>query len=208
MPATAMKIVALVTQKGGSGKSTLAVHLAVAARRQGKIVALIDIDPQGSARLWAEKRGRDDVTVISARAAELPRLLKEARTQGADFVLIDTAGHLNVSAQTVIQSADIVLIPCRASLYDLEASAETGVQVQKAGGKQAAFVLNAVPSRGTRGDEARAILKEVLPVSPVEVHNLVAFSDALNDGRSVEELDPHGKAAAEIRALYGWLMTL
>ena len=72
MPATAMKTVALVTQKGGSGKSTLAVHLAVAARRQGKIVALIDIDPQGSAKLWAEKRGRDDVAVISARAAELP----------------------------------------------------------------------------------------------------------------------------------------
>ena len=74
-----------------------------------------------------------------------------------------------MSAQAVIQSADIVLIPCRASLYDMEASAETGVQVQKAGSKQAAFVLNAVPSRGTRGDEAREILKEVLPVSPVEV---------------------------------------
>ena len=208
MPTTTMKTIALVTQKGGTGKSTLAVHLAVAARRHGKIVALIDIDPQGSARLWAEKRGRDDVAVVSARAAELPRLLEEARKQGADFVLIDTAGHMNVSADAVIQSADVVLIPCRASLYDMAASAETAAQVQKAGGKKAAFVLNAVPSRGTRADEAREILCEVLPVSPVEIHNLVAFSDALNDGRSVEEFDPHGKAADEIRALYDWLMEL
>ncbi|MBI3657334.1 MAG: ParA family protein [Acidobacteria bacterium] len=203
-----MKTIALVTQKGGTGKSTIAVHLAVAARRHGKVVAVIDIDPQGSAKLWAEKRGRDDLAVISARAAELPRLLEEARRQGADFVLIDTAGHMNVSSAAVIQSADIVLIPCRASLYDMDASAETAAQVRKAGGKQAAFVLNAVPSRGTRADEAREVLKAILPVSPVEVHNLVAFSDALNDGRSVEELDPHGKAAEEIRALYDWLMTL
>lgn len=208
MPTSPMKTIALVTQKGGTGKSTIAVHLAVAARRHGKVVAVIDIDPQGSAKLWAEKRGRDDLAVISARAAELPRLLEEARRQGADFVLIDTAGHMNVSSAAVIQSADIVLIPCRASLYDMDASAETAAQVRKAGGKQAAFVLNAVPSRGTRADEAREVLKAILPVSPVEVHNLVAFSDALNDGRSVEELDPHGKAAEEIRALYDWLMTL
>ena len=208
MPSTAMKTIALVTQKGGTGKSTLAVHLAVAARRHGKVVALIDIDPQASARLWAEKRGRDDVAVVSARAAELPRLLEEARKQGADFVLIDTAGHLNVSADAVIQSADVVLIPCRASIYDMEASAQTAAQVQKAGGKQAAFELNALPSRGNRADEAREILSEVLPVAPVEIHNLVAFSDALNDGRSVEELDPHGKAADEIRALYDWLIKL
>jgi len=200
-----MKTVALVTEKGGAGKSTIAVHLAIAAQRKGKVVALIDIDPQASAKLWCDRRGADDMAVVSARAAELPRLLAEAKRQGADFVMIDTAGHADVSADVVVQSADMVLIPCRPSLYDLEAGAKTAKKVRTAGVKNAAFVLNAVPPRGTRADEARAALSDVLPVAPVELHNLVAYSDALNDGRSVEELDPRGKAAEEIRALYEWI---
>jgi chromosome partitioning protein len=51
-----MKTIALVTEKGGAGKSTIAVNLAVAAQRQGKAVAVIDIDPQGSALLWSKYR--------------------------------------------------------------------------------------------------------------------------------------------------------
>jgi chromosome partitioning protein len=203
-----MKTIALITEKGGTGKSTIAVHLAIAARRHGKVVAVIDLDPQASAHLWAQRRGNQDLAVVTARAAELPRLLDEARRQGADFILIDTAGHADVSADAVMQSADIVLIPCRPSLYDLDAGAKTAGKVRKAGVKTAAFVLNAVPPRGTRADEAREALRDVLPVAPVELHNLVAFSDALNDGRSVEELDPHGKAAEEIRDLYKWLIEI
>ena len=205
-----MKAVALLTEKGGTGKSTLAVHLAVCGSRQGKAVVVIDLDPQASAASWCEKRAGGDIAVVGAKAQELPRLLDESRKQGADLVLIDTAGRSDVTTAHVIDAADLVLIPCRPSIYDLEASQRTAEQIKaaqtKAGGKRAAFVLNAVPPRGTRADEARESLEPVLPVSPVELHQLVAFSDALNDGRSVEELEPAGKAAAEIRALYNWLI--
>jgi chromosome partitioning protein len=202
-----MKTVAFVTQKGGTGKSTLAVHIAVCAHRQGKTVAVIDLDPQGSALSWAKHRNTDDVPVISAKLQELPRLLAAAKHQGADLILIDTPGRADVIAAQVIEAADVVLIPCRASIYDLEASQHTAQEVRTAS-KRAAFVLNAVPPRGSRAQEAREALQNVLPVSPVELHNLVGYSDALNDGRSVEELDPTGKAAQEIRALYDWLIKL
>jgi chromosome partitioning protein len=120
--------------------------------------------------------------------------------------VIDTAGRSDVTTGAVIQAADLVLIPCRPSLYDIDASAETAAQVKRAGGKKAAFVLNAVPPRGSRADEAREVLCDVLPVAPVQIHNLVAYSDALNDGRSVEELDGTSKASEEIRALYQWII--
>ena len=204
-----MKTLALLTEKGGTGKSTLAVHLAVCAQRQGRAVAVIDLDPQASARHWVERRAEQDMAVVSATAQELPRLLEEARKQGADLVVIDTAGRSDVTTAHVIQAADLVLIPCRPSIYDLEASQRTAEQLKKAGGiKSAAFVLNAVPTRGTRAQEAREALQGVLPVAPIELHQLVAYSDALNDGRSVEELEPMGKAAQEIRALYDWLIGL
>jgi chromosome partitioning protein len=203
-----MKIIALLTEKGGTGKSTLAVHLAVCGSRQGKAVAVIDLDPQASAASWCERRAGRDIAVVAATAQELPRLLAEARKQEADLVLIDTAGRSDVTTAHVIDAADLVLIPCRPSIYDLEASQRTADQIKKAGGKRAAFILNAVPSRGCRAYEAREALEPVLPVSPVELHQLVAYSDALNDGRSVEELEPTGKAAAEIRELYKWLIEL
>jgi chromosome partitioning protein len=203
-----MKTIALVTQKGGSGKSTIAVHLAVAAIRQGVLAAIIDLDPQGSASLWAQRRGNDDLAVVAARPAELPGLLANARSQKADLVLIDTAGRDDVTVDAVIQLADIVLIPCRPSLYDIGASAATADKVRRAGGKKAAFVLNGVPPTGSREAEAREALGDALPIAPVSIHNRVAYSDALNDGRSVEELDSHSKAAEEIRTLYNWIIKL
>jgi chromosome partitioning protein len=205
-----MKTIALVTEKGGTGKSTLAVHLAVCAARQGKIVAVIDLDPQGSASHWAERRAAnaENVPVVAAKVQELPSLLASARAQGADVVILDTAGRQDVTTAHVVEAADLVLVPCRASIYDLEASRHTAELIRDAGGKRAAFVLNAVPSRGARAQEAREALESMLPVSPVEMHHLVAYSDALNDGQSVEELEPVGKAAQEIRALYEWIINL
>ena len=67
-----MKTIALITEKGGTGKSTIAVHLAIAARRQGKIVAVIDLDPQASAQLWCQRRGGQDLAVVSARPPSFP----------------------------------------------------------------------------------------------------------------------------------------
>jgi cellulose biosynthesis protein BcsQ len=55
-----MFTIAVVNQKGGSGKSTLAQCLAVAAYLDDKGVAILDIDPQGSAYKWAQRRKEKD----------------------------------------------------------------------------------------------------------------------------------------------------
>ena len=46
----AMKVIAVLNQKGGSGKTTIATHLARALQFDGSDILLIDSDPQGSAR--------------------------------------------------------------------------------------------------------------------------------------------------------------
>ena len=203
-----MKTVALVAQKGGTGKSTIAVHLAVCASRRKQTVAIVDLDSQGSVASWAARRARPDVTVVAARIQELPRLIQDAKKQGADLVIVDTAGRADTAAMQVMELSDVVLIPCRPFINDLEASRQTAAQVKASKAKRAAFVLNAVPHAGTRHEEAREALETLLPVCPVHLHQYVAFGDALNDGRSVEELEPEGKAAAEIRRLFRWLVKL
>src|SRR6266566_2068009 len=58
-----MLTLALVSQKGGSGKTTLALHLACAAAQAGERVAVIDTDPQASARAWAQVRQQPEPAV-------------------------------------------------------------------------------------------------------------------------------------------------
>jgi chromosome partitioning protein len=204
-----MLTVAFAAQKGGTGKSTLAVHLAVCAARRRKLVAVFDLDPQKSVLGWSQRRTirgtGEDVPVFGARAQEVPGMLARAKEQGVDLVILDSPGRADVTATHVMAVADIVLVPCRPFSYDLEASVETAEEVRRAKIARAFFVLNAVPARGSRHTEARAALETLLPVCPVELHHYLAFGDALNDGRSVEELEPKGKAAVEIRALYRWL---
>jgi len=202
-----MKIIAIVSQKGGSGKTTIAVHLAVCAELAGKTAAIIDLDPQASALEWFTRREAETPEVITATPEQLPALLKQAQKNGADFAIIDTAPHSDRAAVVAAELADVVLIPCRPSAFDVAAIGTTlGLLKLNKTLDRAAILLNAAPSRGAMTDAAEAGLAEIVPVVPVRMHHRAAYSHAINGGHSVEEYDPHGKAAEEIRALYKWIM--
>jgi chromosome partitioning protein len=202
-----MKIVAIVSQKGGSGKTTLAVHLAVCAERAKKRAAIIDLDPQASALEWYSRRAAATPEIVPATPEQLPMLLQQAKDNGADLAIIDTAPHSDRAAAVAANLADVVLIPCRPAAFDVAAlgTTLTILKLTKAKDK-AAILLNAVPPRGGITDEAEAGLSTLAPLVPVRMYHRAAYSHAVNDGRSVEEYDPKGKAAQEIRALYKWIM--
>lgn len=201
-----MRIIAIISQKGGSGKTTLAVHLAVCAERNGQRTALIDLDPQGSAAGWSSRRDTDGPDVVKATPAQLSSFLDKAREGGADLIIIDTAPHSDSAAAIAAQSANMVLIPCRPSTFDIDAIGST-LEITKLAKANAAVVLNAVPPRGTLSAEAREGLKEHVTVVPVEMHQRAAYSHAVIDGRSVQEYEPTGQAAQEIEELYRWIFT-
>ena len=203
-----MKTIALLSQKGGSGKSTIATHLAVCAERDGKSVAIFDIDPQASAISWAHRRKSETPPVVKVTPVQLTGLLKTAEKQKADLIIVDTAGRSDIAALHVIQVADLVLIPCRPSAADLDAIQDTIRLVTNANSKTAAVVLNQIPTRGSMGKEAQAAISEYITVAPVGLYMRSAYSRAWNDGRSVEEYEPKGKAAEEIKGLYKWITEL
>jgi chromosome partitioning protein len=201
-----MKTIAIISQKGGAGKTTLCIHLAVAAERKGFKTALFDLDPQASASSWADKRSAPSPAVVSAQAARLPSLLEQAASQAADLVIIDSAPNADSASLAAAQAADLILIPCRPAAFDLSAIGTT-LNLAAVAGKAAYVVLNAVPSTGKVGEEARRALHGggVQVVTPV-LHHLVAFSHSVNDGRTAQELDAKSKAALEIEALFAWAM--
>ena len=209
----AMKVIAILAQKGGTGKSTLAAHLAVEAERVGpKPVAMIDLDPQASLRRWYEKRGQDrPVLLESGRRARRPGrhdlsdMIKACRDADVGLVVVDTAPHVLETASNAAAVADLVVIPTRAGIMDIEAIGAT-VDIVQDVSANAAIVLNAVRPRGSLIDEAReALAVYELPICPTAIVNRAALADALIDGRGVQEMDPKGKGAGEVKAVWRWL---
>jgi chromosome partitioning protein len=200
-----MKIVAIISQKGGAGKTTLAVHMATAATMAGHATAIIDLDPQGTAANWGDKRTAEGPEVISGHAIRLAALIDAARANGAGFLVLDTAPNADQTASLAARAADVVLIPCRAAAFDLQAI-ETTLLLTKAATKPAYVVLNAVPPRSGIADEAAAGLAgQGAQVAPHRLTQRAAFAHGVIDGRTAQEFEPEGKAAAEIQALYKWL---
>jgi chromosome partitioning protein len=204
-----MKTLAIISQKGGSGKTTIAVHMAVCAAQRKIKTALIDIDPQHSAFSWNESRPEDlKLDAVAADASQLAALLQQAHTAGVELTIIDTAPHSTGEAAVAAKLADYILIPCRPARFDLDAIAST-LEIAKAANTPAAVVINSAGTRGPLADEARAALtRQGGTVVETVLHQRVAYSHAVIDGRSVHEYEPGGAAAAEIDDLYNHITRL
>lgn len=197
-----MKKLAILSRKGGTGKTTLAVHLAVEAERSGHTVILIDLDPQASAARWKDHRKDDTPFVVATPVSRLAETLSRAKKSGATFAVIDTAPHTETAALDAAAAAEMVLIPCKPALVDLEAIPST-VNVIRIANVPARIVFNAVPSRGNRVDQAREAIKVFdIPCAPCNIGYRVAFVDSYNAGLTAQELEPRGKASQEIQDLY------
>lgn len=201
-----MRTVAFLSQKGGSGKTTLAVHIAVAAQEDGERVVIVDTDLQKSAATWSEARASATPAVAPVATAALIDVMAAARHDAITLCIIDTAPHAAPDAARVARAADLVLIPCRPTAFDL-AAAGSAVDIVRAAAAPAAFILSACPFRAPEIVETRAVLtnRYGLPVAPVEITDRRAFARAIATGRAVTEFDSHGKAAEEIRSLWRWI---
>jgi chromosome partitioning protein len=198
-----VKKIALIAQKGGVGKTTVAVNLAVAA---GARTALFDLDPQESAVIWADRRKAQAPHVEFLTERRLPDGLSAAGQQGFTLAIIDTPPAAGPQAFTAAQAADLVLIPCRPSLVDLDAIRRTA-QLIKSAGVAAYVVFNAAPPGATTLlEDARAIVEATgLAVAPVILRERSAYRGAWPMGKGVTETEPQGKATAEIHGLKKWV---
>lgn len=206
-----MRVIALIAQKGGTGKTTLALSLATAATAAGIETLIVDLDPQATACNWGDRRkGRADTPiVIDAQPARLPAALEKARVGGIGLALIDTPARSEQAALAAAEAANLVLIPCRPQIYDLETVPNVLKIMAVAGDTPTLAVLNAVPPRGARGEEARAAIEGMgVPVCPHTIGARAAFGDAGSLGLSALEAEPTGKAAEEIRHVYTYTMQL
>jgi chromosome partitioning protein len=197
-----MKVLAVVSQKGGVGKTTLSTALAVEAAKRGRSPVVFDLDPQASASFWNDSRETADIAVTATPPARLSHMLAAAREAGCELAIIDTPPFAKDIAFEAAKCADFVLVPTRPAVLDVMAMTKT-LELVKHYGKEFAVVLTFCPPQGKETDDTAQVIEQLgAELAPVRVGHRVAYSRAQQTGLAAQEIEPEGKAAAEIRHLY------
>jgi chromosome partitioning protein len=200
-----MQVLVLASQKGGAGKTTLALHLAVAAEAAGHgPVVLVDADPQGTLTRWWNFRAQETPKMAASSVADLRSSLKSLADGGFKLAIVDTAGRSSEANRTIIEQANLVLMPVRPSAADLWALGET-VEACKQFDRPFSFAV----CQATRGAlltiQTVAALSAHGAVAPVVVHSRVNYAAGLASGQTIQELEPKGPGAEEVASLWAFV---
>jgi chromosome partitioning protein len=206
-----MHVITIASRKGGSGKSTVAAHMGVLGSRPGNPAVLVDLDQQRSLGNWWRRRRDEFPLLVEIEAANLPEILRTATEERVPAVFIDTPPHAEAEIAAAIRVADLVLVPCRPSAFDLWAAQAT-LEMTTALKRPAMVVLNACPAGRTLlsrfGEnpavrQARALLDGMgVAVADTALGDRLTYRSAIITGQAASELEPGGKAAQEIAALW------
>ena len=195
-------VICIAQRKGGSGKTTLAANLAVAFRRTGQSVALLDTDPQGSLGRWfmmRRERGTSDMEFSTASAWGVSYECEKLRRQH-DWVIIDTPPKADADLRPALREADLVIVPVAMSQVDVWAT-EGVLDLARREGRQVMVVMNrARPGTRLEGTISTALDAFEAMRAATSIGNRVVFAEMLGLGGGAVERGK-GPWTAEIEAL-------
>lgn len=201
-----MHVIAIASQKGGAGKTTLAIHLATFLSMEGNNTVLVDLDPQASASGWSDRRDRSLPVVVSTHAKRLRSELDRITQRNGDVAVLDTAPHSDQITLEAMRNAHLVVIPTRPSILDIDAISST-LELSRMARKKTLIVMNACMPRGKDAHNASSAISELkVTVCPARLTQRAIFARALLQGKTAMEVEPSGKASAELREVYTYVI--
>jgi chromosome partitioning protein len=213
-----MLTVAVVSSKGGVGKTTLCAALAVRAAKDGD-VALIDLDPMGSLSSWWKRRVKADPkngkTLKIVEGLDGTMLHRDVRVlEGKfDYTFIDTPPAMMETMEEAVQAATVVIIPLRASAFDL-AAFDPVIAACKKFNKPYGFVLNATHTKKGEAKQWNDLAKGVIDALEEDGQVLKTIEErwvyvgAVTTGKSGPEMPKSTEAKVEINGLWNAIKKL
>ena len=178
--------------------------MAVAAQRAGRTVAIIDLDPQASASNWGDRRTKPINRPLFQRSRpDYLKSLRQPKRAAQIWSLLILHHELNGPPSPLL----VPLIWC---LFLAVPQSSTSRLFQQhltssppLAQSHSPAVLNAVPTRGQKRQQAEQALKELdISICPEVFGARVAFDHANTVGLSAQEYEPASKAAEEIQNVY------
>jgi len=200
-----MKTIVVGKQKGGVGGSTLVRELAVAAAADGHQVVIIDLDAQHTVSKWWNRRTADGAPspnpALSAPSPDAVADTLRRLADTVDVVIIDTPPSIHAYLSTVMRLADLILVPTRPTVDDIDALPALLEQIDGTGRPYAFVVTQSAAGRSRLFDDAVVLLARRGRVAP-PLRMRTDFPAWATAGATAFEAG--GKAADEVRALWEW----
>jgi chromosome partitioning protein len=211
------QIIACGNLKGGVGKTTVAINLACALAVRGQEVVLLDLDPQGSARMWAGA-GHLPVPVeawppITGQEGRWPARAGEL-AGGDRLVVLDLPPLLVPTLAAALMIADLILIPITPSALDVAPTERTlrmarMTRESRAGRKpKGLLVPNRVDPQSQYDAATAAAITGLAERWAPELGQDVRHVEACATGTWIGHRAPRSAASADVMALAEAVATL
>lgn len=208
-------LIAFCGQKGGSGKTTTAIAVAGELLARGRYsVLLVDADPQGTTRTWADvagEHGHPTPTVVAMGSKmHLPGQL-DALARGYDFTVIDCPPRHGDIHRSALMITDLAVLPCGPAAVDVWALAESVALIEEARAlrpelKSAALITRKVKRTAIGAGAREALGASGLKVLRTELGYRVAYQEAPAAGLGIAQYAPRDAAATEVKNLVDELL--
>lgn len=192
-----MRVITVASTKGGVGKTTLASALAVKAASESERVAMVDLDPQGSLAAWWARRGRSKNPEIFTGADTASEAVEKLALAGWDYVFIDTPPAFVATIEDAVTSADLTIVPLRASALDLIGSEDAVFIAREAQREHLAVINDAEPRWKTTEAAREYLLTARVPVACTIIAHRQAYLAAMTRGLTGPEIDKRDRKAAD-----------
>ncbi len=213
------KVIAFLNEKGGCGKTTTSVMVAVMLAEMGYKVELINLDDQGSAKVWADTRFevRPDTATfrVSTMGTNVQKELGGAKNSH-DYIIIDGVPKASKLTIAGIKAADIMVIPVQTSQLDswaTESTVEFAKEIHELRDKQYPIV-RFLQTRVLKNSKESHVFADELyegygfKALKSRTTQKMAYQRIFEGGGSILDLDEHDPIRHEIKMIAKELVEL